>query len=344
MKNILLTLAAVALIGCVGEEYSSEDTPRNNFEVLWQLMDEHYCFFPYKQEQLGVDWNEVHERYAQQIDAAMSDYELFEVLCNMLAELKDGHVNLGAAHDLGRNWSFREDHADNFDTELAESYLGTGKDYAIASSLYYTILDDNIGYVRLESFSDALGDGNIAIVLYALQACQGLILDVRDNSGGSLTNAHTLAEHFTNEKTLVGYTSHKTGTGHEDLSDPEPQYIEPGSSVRWQKPAVVLTNRACYSATNEFVKCVREFPLITLLGDTTGGGSGMPFTQEIPNGWTLRYSAVIHYDARMQHTEFGIPPDTVVTLDSLDVLRGEDTLIEAARTLIHAAAGSEAAD
>lgn len=343
MRKALTLIAAIALSACVGEEYPSDNTPESNFEALWQLMDEHYCFFSYKQATIGVDWDEVHQRYAGQVNASMTDAQLFEVLANMLAELKDGHVNLASGYDLARNWSYREDYDDNFDTELAEAYLGTGKDYAIASALYYTILDDNVGYVRLESFADALGDGNIAIVLYALQGCQGLILDVRDNSGGSLTNAHTLAEHFTNEKTLTGYIAHKTGTGHDDFSSPVADYTSPSSSVRWQKPAIVLTNRACYSATNDFVKCMQEFPLVTILGDTTGGGSGMPFISELPNGWTVRYSAVVHYDARMEHTEFGIPPDTLVSLDSLDVLKGEDTLIEAARTLIHQAAGSESA-
>ena len=339
-----LLLAAALLAACVGEEYPSDDTPQDNFEALWQLMDEHYCFFDYKQQTIGVDWDEVHSRYAQQISADLSDTQLFEILCNMLAELKDGHVNLAAAYDLGRNWSYREDYADNFDTELVESYLGTGDDYSIASSLYYTILSDNVAYVRCASFEDGLGDGNLSVMLDNLAGCHGLILDVRDNSGGEISNARKLAQRFTNEKTLVGYVSHKTGTGRDDFSSPEEEYIEPADGVRWQKTAVVLTNRSSYSATNHFVRSVQEFPLVITLGDTTGGGSGMPFIQEIPNGWTVRYSAVVFYDARMEHTEFGVAPDIVVSLDSLDALRGKDTLIEAARALILEQANAEAAE
>ena len=55
---------------------------------------EHYCFFDYKQKELGVDWDEVHERYSRQVDQGMSNAQLFEVLGNMLSELRDGHVNL----------------------------------------------------------------------------------------------------------------------------------------------------------------------------------------------------------------------------------------------------------
>lgn len=323
------------LQACVGEELPSDNTPEGNFEALWQLMDEHYCFFDYKKQVLGVDWDEVHARYGAVVHPGMTGRQLFEVLCNMLAELRDGHVNLGASFDLGRNWSFYEDYARNYDAELIDDYLGKGNEYGIASALKYRILDDNIGYVRCESFEDGMGDGNLSVMLDALKTCNGLIVDVRDNGGGKLSNARKLAARFTNEKTLVGYVAHKTGKGRSDFSTPDAEYVSPGSGVRWQKPVVVLTNRACYSATNDFVKCMQEFPAVTILGDTTGGGSGMPFTQEIPNGWSVRFSAVVYYDARHHHTEFGVAPDTLVTLDSLDVLRHKDTLIEAARALLN---------
>jgi len=127
---------------------------------------------------------------------------------------------------------------------------------------------------------------------------------------------------------------HKTGKGHGDFSSLEPEYLEPSDGIRWQKPAVVLTNRQCFSATNDFVKCMKLCPQVTVLGDSTGGGSGMPFTLELPNGWSVRYSAVVYYDAQKQHTEFGIAPDVEVSLSSEDVLKQKDSLIEAARKLL----------
>ena len=319
---------------CVKEELPASNTPEGNFEALWQLMDRHYCFFDYKQQAIGVDWDEVHTRYAQKIHPKMSRMQLFEVLAQMIGELRDGHVNLGASFDVGRNWSYYEDYPRNFSADLIEDYLGTGSDYKIAAGLEYRILDDHIGYVRCSSFEYSIGDGNIDYLLHAVASCHGLIIDVRDNGGGLLTSSRTFASHFTNEKELVGYIYHKTGPGHNDFSSPEPEYVEPSDGIRWQKPVVVLTNRACYSATNDFVKCMKRFPLVTVLGDSTGGGSGMPFMQELPNGWSVRYSAVVAIDADCQHTEFGIAPDTLVSLDSQDRLRGRDTLIEAARALI----------
>ena len=321
------------LSACVGEELPKGNTRMSNFEALWQLMDERYCFFDYKQQTLGVDWNEVHSRYRKKINEDMNDRQLFEVLCNMLGELRDGHVNLGAGFDLGRNWSYFEEYPDNYDPTIVEAYLGTGNDYSISASLRYRILDDNVGYVRCSSFESGFGEGNLTYMLNELRACRGLIIDVRNNGGGELTAAQRLAARFTNERTLVGYICHKTGKGHSDFSSLEPEYLDPSTSLRWQKPVVVLTNRRSYSATNDFVKCMRQCPQATILGDQTGGGAGMPFTQELPNGWSVRYSAVVCLDAQRQHIEFGIQPDILVSLDAADRQRQVDTLIETARKL-----------
>ena len=108
MKHILMLLAAAfVLTGCVDEdEYSN--TPRDNFEALWRIIDERYCFFDYKASAYGLDWNEVHSRYARQITDDLTDTQLFEILGNMLGELRDGHVNMYSAWDISRNWHGRK--------------------------------------------------------------------------------------------------------------------------------------------------------------------------------------------------------------------------------------------
>ena len=214
--------------------------------------------------------------------------------------------------------------------QLRFSKLCLKKDYIITSGLTYQILENNIGYIYCESFSDGIGDGNLDQMLKKLEICDGLIIDVRNNGGGNLTTAQKLAARFTNEKVLVGYIRHKTGPGHNDFSDPEPVYQEPSNSIRWQKKAVVLTNRRSYSATNDFVNTMRQFPNVTTMGDTTGGGSGLPFSSEIPNGWSIRFSASPMFDPDMNQLEFGIEPDVKVDMTSEDMQQGKDTIIETA--------------
>ena len=319
-------------MGCVRED-QPDNTPMNNFEALWKIIDEHYCFLDYKAEAIGLDWDEVHTTYRQRISNDMTNAQLQEVLTDMLAELRDGHVNLYTAADVSRYWSWYEDYPKNLDIELRDQYLGT--DYKIAAGIKYRIFDDNIGYLLYEDFSAGVGEGNLDDVMYYLRTCNGLIIDVRGNSGGMLTYAERLSQRLTNKRILVGYSSYKTGKGHSDFSQPKAEYLNPSTGVRWQKPVVILTNRECYSATNIFIRNARACEGVTLLGDQSGGGSGLPFSSELPNGWAVRFSASPSYDKNMNQIEFGIEPDIYCVLDATDALNGYDTLIEAARTLLH---------
>ena len=328
---IIMALCAMMLASCDKvEEY--DNTPTGNFEALWNIIDKQYCFFDYKAEEYGLDWDAVYRQYKRKVADGMSSAGLFEVLGDMLDELRDGHVNLYAAHDVARYWDFREGYAANFSEEIQARYLGT--DYKIASGLRYTVLPDNIGYIYVPSFSSSIGEGNLDECLYALALCRGLIIDVRGNGGGNLSYAETLAARFTNERVLAGYICHKTGAGHSDFSSPQPVYLNSSNGVRWQKPVCVLTNRGSYSATNDFVKMMRTLPLVTIVGDRTGGGSGLPCSSELPNGWSVRFSACPSFDVDMQHTEFGIDPDVRVDMLDEDRERGLDTIIETAREML----------
>jgi C-terminal processing protease CtpA/Prc len=195
------------------------------------------------------------------------------------------------------------------------------------------MLDDNTGYIYVPTFENTIGDGNIDEILLYLAPCNKLIIDVRDNGGGLLTQAQKLAARFCQERTLVGYMCHKTGSGHSDFSPREEQWIEPSAGLRWHKPVMVLTNRSVYSAANEYVKYMKCMPYVTVIGDNTGGGSGMPYSSELPNGWGVRYSACPMYDADGGSTEDGVAPDVRVDMEAADVAKGVDTIIEYARSM-----------
>ena len=132
----------------------------------------------------------------------------------------------------------------------------------------------------------------------------------------------------------MGYIPHKTGPGHNELSDMEERYLAPAASLRWQKSVCVLINRHVFSAANEFTMYMKALPNVKVVGDRTGGGAGMPFSSSLPNGGVVRFSAVPMYDAQRQSTEFGIEPDYNVSLTNEDFMRGEDTIIEFARKLL----------
>ena len=328
---LLLTSSIILLTACVDTE-EHDDTPTGNFEALWEIIDEHYCFFDFKQHEYGLDWNEVYNKYKVRVSDKMSDPELFEVLKDMLAELRDGHVNLYTSYDLGRYWTWHEAYPQNFSDTLERRYLGT--DYKISSGMSYRILDDNIGYIRYDSFQLPVGEGGLDDALSYMALCRGLIIDIRNNGGGNLTTAERLAGRFVQEKTLVSYMQHKTGTGHHDFSSLEARYLEPSSNLRWHKPVCVLTNRSVFSAANDFAVMMHALPNVKLIGDRTGGGSGLPMSSSLPNGWSVRFSACPMYDRNKQHTEFGIDPDIPAALTDEATAQGIDLIIEKARELL----------
>ena len=262
----------------------------------------------------------------------MTEVQLFEVLTDMLSELRDGHVNLTTSMDYGRYWAWHEAYPQNYSDTLERHYLGT--DYKIAAGISYRVLDDNIGYLRYASFSNPVGEGNLDDVLSYLALCRGLIIDIRNNTGGELTTAERLAARFVNEKTLVGYMQHKTGTAHSDFSTMEAQYLEPSSNLRWHKPVCVLTNRSVFSAANTFAVWMHALPNVRLVGDHTGGGSGLPMSSSLPNGWSVRFSACPMYDSNRQQTEFGIAADVEASLTDEATAQNRDLIIEKARELL----------
>ena len=330
--NILfLLIGLLSATSCIREDVSG-NTPEANLESLWKIIDEQYCFLDYKKQEYGLDWDQVHETYAKRITPSMGWEALFEVLSEMVAELRDGHVNLTSSLASSQYRQWFDSYPRNFSDSIQSIYLK--KDYNQSSGLTYQILENNIGYIYCSSFSNGIGDGNLDQTLNRLAICDGLIIDVRNNGGGNLTTSQKLAARFTNQKTLVGYMTHKTGKGHSDFSNPYPVYIEPSNGIRWQKRAVVLTNRRSFSATNDFVNSMKQFPLITIVGDKTGGGSGLPFTSEIPCGWSIRFSASPMLDPQMNQIEFGINPDVKVDMTSEDMQKGKDTMIEYACKLL----------
>ncbi len=310
------------------------DDPRGNFEALWSILDEHYCFFKEK----GVDWDQVHDKYARRIGSEMTREELFIVCADMLDELRDGHVNLSAPFNTSYYRKWWSDYPQNFNKRLIEeSYFNFN--YRQSSGMMYGLLENNIGYIYYENFSATVGEGNLDSALNFLAAARGLIIDIRDNGGGSLTNVETLVARFIDRPTLVGYISHKTGPGHDDFSEPYAITYNPAGPgrVRWAKPVVVLTNRSTFSAANNFASVMKLLPGVRIAGATTGGGSGMPYSSEIPCGWSVRFSACSMLDANGVSTEGGVTPTEgcAVDMDPQDALNGKDTMLEKAMELLN---------
>ncbi|MDE6581550.1 MAG: peptidase S41, partial [Duncaniella sp.] len=102
MKHVYSLILLLLVLPACHTVDEPADSPDSNFEALWKILDEHYCFFADK----NIDWNAVHDRYAPKISDEMTREELFDVCAAMLDELRDGHTNLSSAFNTSyyREW------------------------------------------------------------------------------------------------------------------------------------------------------------------------------------------------------------------------------------------------
>lgn len=303
-----------------------------NFDALWNFVDQHYCFFDTK----DIDWNEVRDRYRPQAAACKDQRSLFRIMASMLDELRDGHVNLSSWFETSYYRKWWSDYPQNFNARLVEQNYFDFEYKTLGVVEYGIILPHNVGYIRIPTFAAGLGQSNLDAIIDSFMACSGIIIDVRDNGGGALTNVEPYISRFITQPITAGYMIHKTGPGHNDFSEPYEFRYQPAENGRriWTKPVVVLTNRSTFSAANNFVGIMGSLHTVKIVGDTTGGGSGMPMSSELPIGWGIRISACRILDPEGKDTEFGIEPDYKVDLDPEAALRGVDTMLEKALSVI----------
>lgn len=309
-------------------EAEPENEPLEVFDYLWTQCNEKYAFFEYK----GIDWDAVYDEYRPQIKPGMGQIELFNVLFAMLNELRDGHVNLFSPFNVSR-YNIDLLGPENIDFRLLrENYLG--EDYFITGPFQHDFVSgDRVGYVRYASFGRSFTELDLDYVLLRYQETDGLIIDIRQNGGGSLSNSLRILNRFALEKTLVWNSYLKIGPGPDDFSDPQPAYLEPVDAdkrLTYDKEVVVLVDRGTYSAASFFTLGARALPKFTIIGDNTGGGLGMPNGGQLPNGWTYRFSISQTLTPDGENFEDGIPPDERVLLSPVNRLQGKDPVLERA--------------
>lgn len=325
-----LCLLATTLLFCSCETLflteEVENTDRANFEFLWQECDEKYAFFAYK----NVDWDSVYDAYSPRVRNGITQDSLFRVLWNMLNELEDGHVNLFAPFNASR-FPIQLLGPENINERLiTENYL-SDRYYRTPPITHDALADGQIGYLRINSFGPTVSEGDIQFALARYRNTRGLIIDIRQNGGGSLRNVFTIMNRLTRQRTKVYDSFLKSGPGREDFTGPQPAYVEPpDEGITYEKPVMVLIDRGTYSAGSFFALIARTLPQMTLIGDTTGGGLGIPNGGQLPNGWTYRMSISRTISVDGQNFENGVPPDIRVILDPTAVEQGVDNVIERA--------------
>lgn len=314
IKLIALIIFSISISSCEDaffEEDIASTDPFENFEYLWKECDEKYSFFELK----NIDWDAVKVKYSDKLYNGMSEDSLFNVLGSMLNELRDDHTNLISYFNIS---AYKGDlnAQDNFDWRIVvDNYIT--KNYYRTGPFNHNFLDNGkIGYIRFPEFTGTVSQKNLDFILEKYKDTQGLIFDLRENGGGDAGDIFRLLSRFVETKTLLYYSRIKAGPEHNDFSEAEPTYLEPYDGIRYKKKVIFLVDRGTYSAGSFTSLATKVLDNITLIGDTTGGGLGLPNGGQLPNGWRYRFSITqaLTLDQKPDY-ENGVPPDIQVSFD-----------------------------
>ncbi len=339
-KTALFLLLLAGLVSCtkafLGEQPNA--SPRANFDYLWEEVRTKYSFLEYK----GVNWDTVYANYSPRIRPEMSQEALFRVLAEMLNELRDGHVNLSSPFTYSVYYPVFLGRPQNYDGRLLqERYLLRDiNKYYITGPFQHTVLDTlgkRFGLISYRSFMNGFSGTELNFVMEKMLDVDGVILDLRSNGGGSIQNAHSLAGRFTDVERIGYYSRLKNGPKPDDFGPELAVKVIPATSpLKYTGKLAILINRNSYSASSMFCLHMRALPQVRLIGDTTGGGLGVPNGGELPNGWTYRFSVSQSLspetDASGQryNWESGVPPHIQVDLDAAQAAQGYDSMLERA--------------
>ncbi len=130
-------------------------------------------------------------------------------------------------------------------------------------SVNHTMLPGDIGYLELVNF----GSETAAELEAALRDCMqkgavGIALDVRNNTGGFLTQAREVVEKFVAGRKLVVYT--------EGPSEPRREYRTRGTSI-CDLPLAVLTNNYSASASEITAGALQDLGRAVIVGERSYG-------------------------------------------------------------------------
>lgn len=310
------------------KEMASKD-PFINFDYLWDEVDKKYAYFELKK----VNWDSIKVLYSQKIYPGIDDDELFTVLGNMLNELRDDHTNLISPFNTSRYNVFIQGD-DNFEYRIIQKHYIKNSEYSIGAFSHGFINGYNIGYIRYGSFTSPVNNSDMDFILERYKNTDGIIIDLRENSGGIFVNIPKILERFTENKILVMYNRTRNGKGRKEFGPYEPFYISPSERIKYlNKPVIVLIDRGSYSATTFFALATKAMSNITLVGDKTGGGGGLPNGGQLPNGWTYRFSITQSYDLnKVNYAEDGVEPDFYATLNWFNL--NQDGIVDFSINLI----------
>ncbi|MEZ0361871.1 MAG: S41 family peptidase [Hydrogenobacter sp.] len=188
-------------------------------------------------------------------------------------------------------------------------------------SVKWTKIGD-VGYIRLSQFNDGAGNEmEKAIKSLLAQNVRGIVLDLRNDPGGLLTEAVNVAELFIPEGKLIVYTKTRDGEINKYFSKRKPLLPE-------DMPLVVLINKGSASASEIVTGALQDYKRAVIVGEKSYGKASVQNIMPLEDGSAIKLTIAYYYTplGRLIHKK-GITPDVQVVMDE----KQEEKLQEAIR-------------
>lgn len=194
----------------------------------------------------------------------------------------------------------------------------------VVPTVEYEMLEDNIGYIALQTYGDNSTEQLRAALRDLLdQNAKGLVFDLRNNGGGYLNTAIEVVSEFIGEGVVM----------YEQYGDGETFTYEaiPGG-LATEIPMVVLVNEGTASASEITAGAIQDLGRAPLVGVTTyGKGSVQTWValQDNAGGVRVTIARWLTPDGR-QISEIGLTPEYVVEMTEEDYTEGRDPQLDTA--------------
>lgn len=173
------------------------------------------------------------------------------------------------------------------------------------------MLDSSMGYIRIHSFmnENTTEDFKNKIEELKGQGMKGLIVDLRENPGGLLSEAVGVASQFIPKDKIITYTVDKYENRNESLSV---------GGIAEGMPLVILVNEDSASASEVVTGALRDYEAATIVGNTTFGKGIVQQTVRFNNGiGGLKVTISKYYTPNGENIhKIGIVPDVEVSTDN----------------------------
>lgn len=178
----------------------------------------------------------------------------------------------------------------------------------------YEKIDENISYIKINSFDENSFKG----VKEALEKInsKGLILDLRGNPGGLLTECVNIASQFLTEGSIIVSTDNKNG---------ESEIIKATKGIAEDIKIVVLGDEGSASASEVLIGALRDHNRATFVGTKTFGKGLVQRVFELGDGSGFKVTISKYYTPNGEYINgIGISPDVHVDYTQEQILKNRD--------------------